>query len=168
MKGLFLAPNGGIYPRRNGNQVMKLHNDIDALFDQILHGGFEPASYHGQTPFNAQDDMFVPNIELRSDDKQYSAIVELPGVNPDDVKITVQGDAIIVKGEKKSETKQEENGHIRTECHYGTFERSITLPDDADCDNITAASKHGVLTISIPRKAIPTNEVKQISIDKHE
>jgi len=89
--------------------------------------------------------------------------VELPGVAPEAVKLEVNDGVLTISGEKKEETKDEQTKEVR-ECSYGSFTRSMTLPEDADAEHITATSKNGILTVSIPRKAPDQSRVRKIEV----
>lgn len=101
-----------------------------------------------------------PSIEMTSDEKAYEVKVEVAGVAPDDVKLSVHDGMLVVSGEKK-EQKEDKKTHV-SEWRYGSFERAVNIPDDADADAISAKCKDGVLTVTMPRtkgkcagKAIP-------------
>ena len=79
--------------------------------------------------------------------------MELPGIPAKDVDISVAKGILTVKGEKKGEAEEKRKDYIRIERSYGSFERSLALPDDADDSKIAAASKDGVLTVTIAKKA---------------
>jgi HSP20 family protein len=75
---------------------------------------------------------------------------DLPGVPPDDVRIDVRGDSLVLEGERKSESEREEAGVYRSERTYGRFFREIPLPEGADVDNAQARFENGVLEIDLP------------------
>ena len=111
---------------------------------------------------------FLPKIDVKSDAKAYSVQAEIPGVQKDEVKVEVHDGMLILSGEKKEEVSEGEGTtkHV-VERRYGSFERSMTLPDDADIDNIRAAHKNGVLTITIPRTQ-PKENKKAIDIQSED
>jgi len=146
--------------RHNVNApVTRLHDDIDTLFDQAVRGFFSPNLAYGA------EKMFSPRLDLHTDEKQYTVALELPGVDPAEVKIALQDDMLAITGEKKCvKTDAEKKGYSHCERVYGSFERLLTLPEDADTENIAATTKNGVLTITIPRKAPVKAEARQIAI----
>lgn len=150
----------GMHPSFRG--VSQLHDDIDRIF-----GGFmgrpenEPVS-----PEKMAD--FLPDIDLTSDEKTYQMKVELPGVPPENVDIKLDGGVLTISGEKKEETVDDKTKTHVKERRFGSFMRSMTLPEDADADNISASSKDGVLTVSIPRKAPEKPQARTISVQKGE
>lgn len=140
---------------RNYRGVSRLHDDIDRLF-----GGFF------DTPtFAAVRDNIMPSLDVTSDDKSYAMHIELPGVSPEAVEIKVSDNTLIVSGEKKQEVMDKTNTHVQ-ERTYGSFMRSMTLPDDADAENITATAKDGVLTITIQKKAPEESKTRTITVQK--
>lgn len=105
---------------------------------------------------------WAPLVDIAEDDKEYLLKVELPEVNKDDVKVTVEGDTLTISGERKAEKEEKGRKFHRVERYYGRFERSFTIPDDADADNVKAEFKDGVLRVHLPKseKARP----KQIEV----
>lgn len=104
-----------------------------------------------------------PPVDVREDTKEIVVDVELPGVDPEDVKITVEKGALTIEGEKKLE-KKEKGDYYRTERYYGAFIRSFSLPTLVESEKISASYDKGVLKITIPKKkeAVP----KQIKIKR--
>ncbi len=144
--------------------LSRLHNDIDRLF-QGFFGDFP-------TPFGGLRDMFstmpdfLPSLDLKSDPAAYTLSLELPGVAPEEVKVELNNGMLSISGEKK----REENGkdasqHVQERC-YGSFSRSMSLPDDADMDHISATHKDGVLTIRIPRKTPEKPQSRAITVNR--
>jgi HSP20 family protein len=105
--------------------------------------------------WNPALDAFVEGEELH-------VRLELPGINPDtDVDIEVENGVLRVSGERRHETKTEgENGFIRREMHYGSFERRIGLPEGVDAEAVRADYDAGILDIAIPIPAKPKTKVK--------
>jgi len=94
---------------------------------------------------------WAPLVDIVEDDKEYLIKVELPEVNKDDVKVTVEGDTLTISGERKAEKEEKGRKFHRVERYYGRFERSFTIPDDADADNVKAEFKDGVLRVHLPK-----------------
>ena len=143
--------------KRDYSGLSRLHNELDRMFDNF----FSPA-FFDREPFRFRGD-FLPSLDVTSDDKAYAMKVELPGVAPEAVKLEVNDGVLTISGEKKEETKDEQTKEVR-ECSYGSFTRSMTLPEDADAEHITATSKNGILTVSIPRKAPDQSRVREIEV----
>ena len=77
---------------------------------------------------------------------------EVPGIDAQDINISVTGDVLTIKGEKKSEREEKEANYHLVERNYGSFSRSLKLPAAVDVDNITAKYDKGVLTVTCPKK----------------
>lgn len=105
---------------------------------------------------------WAPLVDIAEDDKEYLIKVELPEVNKDDVKVTVEGGTLTISGERKAEKEEKGRKFHRIERYYGRFERSFTIPDDAEPDNVKAEFKDGVLRVHLAKseKARP----KQIEV----
>lgn len=108
---------------------------------------------------------FSPRVDISEDEKHLYVTVEIPGVNKEDVKVTINDDNILViKGEKKREFRAEdkERNFIRVERSYGSFQRSFMLPDNVKKDNVAAKFENGVLTITLEK--VEPEPPKQIEI----
>ena len=75
---------------------------------------------------------------------------ELPGMNHDDIEVTVENSTLVLKGTKKFEAEVKDENYRRIERAYGTFHRSFTLPNTVDAGKVAAEFKHGVLTVRLP------------------
>jgi HSP20 family protein len=114
----------------------------------------------------AQSDCLKPTLDVSAGDKECTISVELPGGDEKDIKLELSDDTLMIKGEKKHEKEEKEKNYYRMERSYGSFQRVLSLPEDAEQDGIAAAYKHVILTITIPRKAKAATKSKQISINK--
>ena len=93
-----------------------------------------------------------PRVDVREEDGRYVILADVPGVDPKDIEISMDKGVLTVSGERKSESQTENAKVTRVERGYGSFKRSFTLPDSVDAEAVSAAGKHGVLEISIPKK----------------
>ena len=103
-----------------------------------------------------------PAVDIIEDDKEYLIKVELPEIQKDDVKVTVESGTLTISGERKAE-KEEKNRRVhRVERYYGRFVRSFSIPDDAEDGKVNAEFKDGVLRVHLAKseKARP----KQIEV----
>ncbi len=105
---------------------------------------------------------WAPLVDIAEDDKEYLIKVELPEVQKEDVKVTVENGTLAISGERKAEKEQKGRKFHRVERYYGRFERSFSIPDDAEADNVKAEFKDGVLRVRLAKseKARP----KQIEV----
>lgn len=104
----------------------------------------------------------MPSVEVKENGKAYTVIVELPGLDEKDVKVTIEDDLLSIAGEKKVEHTDDKT-HF-SERSYGSFTRSFSLPADADRNAITAKFAKGVLTLEIPKTAEAPVQGKQIEV----
>jgi HSP20 family protein len=106
---------------------------------------------------------WMPAIEVTQKDGQLVVHADLPGMKPEDVKLEVAGDTLVIEGERKCERKEDKGDIHRTEVRYGRFFRTIPLPENAKVEQAKASFDNGVLEISIPVEQ-QANDRKQIPI----
>ncbi|MGM0542139.1 MAG: Hsp20/alpha crystallin family protein [Pseudomonadota bacterium] len=105
---------------------------------------------------------FSPSVNTREGDYAYHIEVDLPGVKKKDIKVEVKDNRITISGERKSKNEVEEEGYYRLESNYGKFERSFTLPEGVDSENVKASAEDGVLEVTLP-KLVADKEKKKKS-----
>jgi len=105
---------------------------------------------------------WAPLVDIAEDQKEYLIKVELPEVQKDDVKVTVESGTLTISGERKAEKEEKGRKFHRVERFYGRFERSFSIPDDAEASDVKAEFKDGVLRVHLAKseKARP----KQIEV----
>ena len=139
--------------------LSQFHKDIDRMFGNLL-----PGVGWGRM-IDADDMLLHPSVDVASTDKEYSITVEIPGVDENDTKLELtENGRLIISGEKKQEAEQKAKTFYCAERSYGLFRRTISLPDDANQENIGATFKNGVLTITCQRKPIANEPAKRIQI----
>lgn len=129
------------------------HQEVDRLFDDAFRS-FGMPSLLGRRDESLNDGglMLRPKVDIHEQDDAYRISVEVPGVSEEDLKLTLDGDNLIVSGEKSSENTEEEKGRVhRVERSYGSFQRILNLPHDVNAQDIKADFKNGVLTVTLPR-----------------
>lgn len=92
-----------------------------------------------------------PAIDVSETEEEYRVSVEVPGISREDIELTVEQGRLHIRGEKKEETREEEEDHLRVERSYGSFSRTIPLPSTVDEEKIEAAYQDGVLDIHLPK-----------------
>ncbi len=129
-----------------------LRREIDRLFDDMF----------GHTALQSQSG-WSPAVDIREDDKELSILAELPGMNPEEVEITSDNGILTIRGEKSEIRREgEERRYHLVERNYGTFTRSFQLPQGVDESKIEAGFDNGLLTVRIPKAALP--QPKRIAI----
>ena len=111
-------------------------------------------------------DWFSPRSDACRGESAYEINIELPGVNPGNVEISMHDGSLIVRGEKHSEKQKSSENYFFSEREYGSFQRSFRLPPDSDVENIDASFDTGVLAIRIPKAANLPHTIKKIPIRK--
>ena len=119
-------------------------NTFDRMLDNFFRGGV-------QDDGSLAVSYWTPAVDIAELDNQFVVKVELPGINKDDVKITLESNILTIRGEKKEETNVKEENYHRVERTYGSFQRSFKLPTTVKGDNIDALYEAGILTITMPK-----------------
>jgi HSP20 family protein len=110
--------------------------------------------FFGRTPFGmaATEGLWSPMVDIYESDGGIRLTVELPGVKQEDIQVSIEGDALTLKGERKREMDVKEDQYYRIERSYGKFQRSILLPSVVDPNQVKATYRDGVLEIRLPKK----------------
>jgi HSP20 family protein len=112
--------------------------DVDRLFDAFFGGERESRRW-------------VPQMDLVEAEDHFVLKADLPGLDEQDVSIEVQDGTLTISGERKAEHESRERGWYRIERSFGSFSRSLTLPERVDTDAISASFDRGVLEVRIPK-----------------
>jgi HSP20 family protein len=96
---------------------------------------------------------WMPAVDVFEKDDKFIVKAELPGMKEEDIDVSVVGDRLSIKGEKKTETEVKEQDYYRSERSYGSFYRSIPLPSSVEADKIEASFENGVLEVALPKSA---------------
>jgi HSP20 family protein len=149
---------GGMEERRQGGMarysrnpfalMQEMSDEMDRLFDSFFYG----APMRGRGQRESMPSLWAPEVELSEEGNQLRVCVDLPGISKDNVKIDVQEGALVIQGERREERTEggEQQGFRRSERRYGSFYRTIPLPDYADTEKAEATMKDGVLNITLP------------------
>jgi HSP20 family protein len=122
-------------------------------FRQVM-GRFFGAGDSDQS--TVETSQWAPRVDIREEDKRFMILVDVPGVNPSEIDVSMDKSILTIKGERKVDSEEGGSKLTRQERVYGTFHRRFALPESADADGISAQGKFGVLEISIPKKAETT------------
>jgi HSP20 family protein len=106
----------------------------------------------------------VPAAELTETEEAFHLKLEIPGMSAPDLDVQVMADRVAISGERKSETKTEENGRTRSEFRYGKFQRVIPLPGRIQNTNVTADYKDGILNLTLPKAEEEKNKVVKVNL----
>ncbi|MBA2132749.1 Hsp20/alpha crystallin family protein [Capillibacterium thermochitinicola] len=108
---------------------------------------------------------FGPSVDLKETDQEIILEADLPGMNRDDLEITVDHNQIILKGEMKRNETKEERGYHLTERRYGTFYRAIQLPVEVKAEQASAKYRNGVLEVRVPKADSAKNRGYKLKIE---
>lgn len=143
---------------------IRLTDDLDRMFDNYFNS-FASLPELGDDHFART---FHPNVDLSETESEVTVTAELPGLNENDIDISLTKDGLLVKGEKKEETEEKKEGYYRSERRYGSFQRLIPLGSEIDQTKVEATFKNGVLKVSLPKTPAAIEETKKIEIKKEQ
>jgi HSP20 family protein len=106
-----------------------------------------------------------PSVDLIKKDRELIVTVELPGIDPENVEVSLEDDILIIRGEKTDEREISEDDRYMHERTFGTFQRRIPLPDGVSADEVKADYDKGVLTVSVALPEETTPEPRHIPVE---
>jgi HSP20 family protein len=124
----------------------RLSGDFERFVDEFFGRTHTPAR-RGE----GQETAFIPEIDVIEHENDYLVKAELPGLTSDDVEVSIVGDALEIRGEKKIEKEEKKENYYYSERGYGSFLRTVPLPAKVDADRIEARLEKGVLEIFVPK-----------------
>ena len=96
---------------------------------------------------------WVPRVDIKEEASRFLIVADIPGIDPKDIEIQMDKGVLSIRGERAVSAAVENERYSRVERAQGAFQRRFTLPDSADAEGISATGRHGVLEVSIPKKA---------------
>jgi HSP20 family protein len=120
------------------SNLHRLNRMMDEAFGAVGNGGTLASAW-------------TPSCDVFEDKENLKIVLELPGVAPEDVKISLENQVLTIQGEKKQVAEEQSERWHRYERSYGSFERMFTLPSTVDADRIDAKVEHGLLTVTLPK-----------------
>jgi len=133
--------------RQEWHPLASLQGEMNRLFEDFFGGRPLMRGFWGD-----HQESFMPAVDVRETDDKVILEAELPGMDPKEVDIKLEGDLLTISGERKVEKEEKTKSYHRVERSYGNFQREIELPHGVDQDRIDATFKNGVLTIEIAKK----------------
>lgn len=166
-------------PALGAHPLTALRDEVDRLFDSFFPpafgrslldcGGFDPArsfAADGGRAFAAVSEA-MPGVEVRECGDHYEIAVELPGLDENDVTVTVRNDLLTIAGEKRVGHGRDKADVRLSERFYGAFSRAFRLPEDADPDAVAADFAKGVLTVTAAKRGKTGAGEKKVEIKGH-
>lgn len=136
-------PFGGL--RRRGGNLFNELNDIQREMNRLFDDFFS------ERQSGLAEGAWMPAVDVSENEATMIVRAELPGMKQEDIELNLQENVLTLKGEKKKETKEDQENFHRVERSYGSFSRTFTLPANVKQEDIKATFKDGVLEISLPK-----------------
>lgn len=131
--------------------LRRLQDDVNRMFNDERYQG--RAGVAESDPSRVVTSAWTPAVDVKEEAGRFVIIADVPGVEPKDIEITMENGVLTIRGERVCAERDEAHGYSRVERAAGGFYRRFSLPDTADAQAIAASSSHGVLEVSIPKKA---------------
>ncbi len=147
--------------------MRRFSEEMDRLFDDFGfgRGRLAPEFEHGLAQLGElAGASWAPEVEVIERDNELMIRADLPGMTKDDVKVEIADNAVVIRGERKSEREENEKGYYRSERSYGSFYRRIPLPSGVNAEEANADFSKGVLEITMPTTHRAEQKRKQIDI----
>jgi HSP20 family protein len=137
--------------------IEKVRSEMDRLMDTFLFGVPQRGDFWEEAEW-------LPAVDVAETKNEIVVSVEIPGMDPKEFDISLREGALTIQGEKKQDRAEEENYHL-TERRYGTFSRSIPLPQEVEGDKIISSYKDGVLKIALPKSEEAEKKAIKIKVE---
>jgi HSP20 family protein len=143
--------------RELGEPLLDFHRELNRMFDDVVRNSFWPLTAAQQAAQQAVQQATMaltssPRVNLEESDEELRVTAELPGVQQSDVEVKVEGDTLIISGEKKISSEQKQKNFHLMERTYGRFQRSVTLPFTPNPERAEATYDNGVLTVRLAKE----------------
>jgi HSP20 family protein len=145
-----------LVPWEKTKTLSKLKKEMDDLWGRF----FGESSFPG-----FGDPVWGPPLDVKETKENIVVTAEIPGLSPTDVEVTISGDLLNIKGEKKHEKEEKEESYHLIERRYGAFSRSIRLTSEVDAKNVKASQKDGILTVTLPKSEKAKEKQIKINIE---
>jgi HSP20 family protein len=137
-----------IVKREPAGGISQLRREMDRLFEDF----FAPQAWWGGRLGRLWEGEWSPAVDVAETPEQITVKAELPGIDSKEIDISLTGDILTIKGEKKSEREEKKENYHMVERSYGSFSRSLALPAAVNAEKIEAKFEKGVLTVTCPKK----------------
>ena len=141
-----------VAPWRPFRELSTLRREMEDLWE----------SFPGAREFLPMKGEWLPAVDISETEDSLIVKAEVPGMEPKDIEISLSGDMLIIKGEKKQKSEEKKENFHRIETRYGSFSRTVRIPVSVDSEKIEASYDNGVLKITLPKKE--EEKARQIEI----
>lgn len=128
-----------------------LRSEMDRLLDTFT-GRFGVTPFLS-TRFGSLSGVLSPAVDITEEEGAFKVSAEVPGMAEKEIRVSLSGDTLTIKGEKRQEREEKGKNRYLSERSYGEFQRAFSLPADVDREKIEAAFANGVLTVTLPKTA---------------
>ena len=143
------------------NPFLSLQHELNRTFHNV-HNLLSNSSMQKE-----MESMIIsPSIDIVDDKENFKVEAEMPGLDENDITVSIGDSLLTIKGEKTVSQKNHGKNYLMREIGYGCYERNIPLPDCIDADKAKASFKKGMLWINIPKKAGESNKNKLLKVEK--
>jgi HSP20 family protein len=140
-------------------ELDQMRHQINRLFDELVH------TRHTESLFSKEDDItWIPAIEMQETDANIIVKAQVPGMSAKDLDVQVTTNAVSIAGEHREEKTSEDKGFVRSEFHYGKFQRIVPLPVLIQHDQVQAEFKNGLLTLTLPKAQKRDSNVVKVDL----
>ncbi|MCC6907520.1 MAG: Hsp20/alpha crystallin family protein [Phycisphaerales bacterium] len=134
--------------RRNpaDGDLVRFRHEVDNMFNRFFNdpwGAIEP---------KFRSEGWLPAVDVSENDAEVTVRAEMPGVETKDLDINILGNTLSIAGKKEEKKEQKGENYYQCERRFGSFRRSVDLPETIDADKITADAENGVVTVHVPKK----------------
>lgn len=145
--------------------LAQMSEEMDRLMDSFFGGGWMPRTRLARGA-SAGTGTWYPSIEVRERDNELVVCAELPGIRKEDVNIEVDEDQLVISGERREESESQEQGWYRSERSYGSFCRTVPLPEGVRADDVRAKLRDGVLEVTVPLQQAQKRPQRRIEVQE--
>jgi HSP20 family protein len=158
-----------VTPWRGPSGLTRLEREMDRMFGDFIGRGWGPrwlpSPWRWPTLRWPREMEMAPAVDVYEEGDDVVVKAELPGLEKKDIEVTLSGNTMTLKGEKKKEEKVEEKDYIYSERSYGSFSRSFELPSEVQADKIKATFKEGILEIHLPKTEAAKKKAVRVQVE---
>ncbi len=146
---------------RTGFPISRARRELDRVFEEMFGDVFDGGSLWDVRSRLAERS-WTPSLDVLEGEDEIIVKAEMPGVDPDELDISISDDFLVLSGEKQEEKEERKEDYYRAERRFGSFRRHVALPADVDRENVTADYADGILTVRLHKS--PASQPKRIPV----
>lgn len=140
---------------------------MPAAFDTLIEDFYQEAFNLATSSFDNWEGLMIsPSVDVLEDTNEFKIEVEMPGMGPDDVKLSIEDHKLTIKGDKTSARTDQNQNYVKREIAYGAYQRTVMLPDSVDASQATASFRKGMLWVTLPKRPGSSKRSKEIEIEQ--